>query len=120
MVRSLESQSHARPIVEPETAPFRLLHWYFQPFPAPDPIDALNVDPPAFGNQHLPDAPVAVATVLRGEPHDVSRQCRFVVRRLEMSSLRRSWLSDDRTRTTLRDMQARTDVLNARPLAGRA
>jgi len=31
MVRPLRSQTDARPIVEPETAPFRLLHGNFQP-----------------------------------------------------------------------------------------
>ena len=36
-----------------------------------------------------------------------------------MPSLRRAWLSNDSTRATLRDIQARTDVLNARPLAGK-
>jgi hypothetical protein len=43
---------------------------------------------------------------LRGEPHDVGRQCRFVIRRLQMPSLRRTWLPDDSTRATLRDIQA--------------
>ena len=104
VVRPLGSQPHARPVVEPETAPFRLLHWYFQPFPSPDPIDALDVDPPAFGNEHLADAPVAVAAVVRSEPHDVGCQRRFVVRRLQMSPLRRAWLSDDSAGATLRDM----------------
>ena len=120
VVRPLRPETHARPVVEPETAPLRLLHWYFQPFPAPDPIDALDVDPPAFGNQHLADAPIAVTAVSRGQPHDVSRQRRFVIRRLQMPPLRRTWLSDDSTGATLRDIQARADVLNARPLAGRA
>ena len=120
VVWSLGSQPHARPVGEPETAPLRLLHWYLQPFPTPDPIDALDVDPPAFGNEHLTDAPVAVAAVLLGEPHDIGCQRRFVVRRLEMPPLRRAWLSDDSTCAAFRDIQARTDVLDARPLAGRA
>ena len=37
-----------------------------------------------------------------------------------MSPMRRTWLSDDRTRATLRDIQLRTHVLDARPLPGRA
>ena len=106
VVRPLGPETHARPVVEPETTPLRLFHWYFEPFPAPDPIDALDVDPPAFGYQHLADAPIAVTAVLRGEPHDVGRQCRFVIRRLQMPSLRRTWLPDDSTRATLRDIQA--------------
>ena len=38
VVRTLGSEAHARPIVEPKTAPFRLFHWHFQPFPTPDAI----------------------------------------------------------------------------------
>jgi len=97
-----------------------LLHWDFQPFPAPDAIDALDVDPPAFGNEHLADAPVAIAAVAGRQPHDVGGQRRFVVGRLQMPPLRRAWLSDDRARATFRDIQVRADVRDARPLAGRA
>ena len=120
MVRTLRSETDARSIVEPQTAPFRLFHWHFQPFPAPDAIDAFDVDPPAFGDKHLANAPVAVAAVPRRQPHDVGRQRRFVVRRLEMSSLRRAWLSDDSTGAAFRSLKARADVRDARPLAGRA
>lgn|SRR5205085_3849974 len=120
VVRTLRSETDARSIIEPQTAPFGLFAWYFQPFPAPDAIDAFDVDPPAFGNQHLADAPIAVAAVPGCQPHNGSRQSRFVVRRLQMSPLRRTWLSDDRTRATLRDIQLRTHVLDARPLPGRA
>lgn len=120
VVGPLGPETHARPVVEPETTPLRLLHWDFQPFPAPDPIDALDVDPTAFGNQHRADAAIAVTAIAGREPHDVGCQCRSVVRRLQMPSLRRTWLSDDSTRAALRDIQARTDVLNTRPLPGRA
>jgi hypothetical protein len=37
-----------------------------------------------------------------------------------MPPLRRPRLSDDSTRATLRDIQVRTDALDARPLARRA
>jgi len=120
VVRTLRSETNARSIVEPQTAPLGLFHWHFQPFPPPDPIDAFDVDPPAFGNQHLADAPVAVAAVPGCQPHNVSRQSRFVVGRLQMPPLRRTRLSDDRTRATLRDIQLRTHVLDARALPGRA
>jgi hypothetical protein len=36
VVRPLGPETHARPVVEPETTPLRLFHWYFEPFPAPD------------------------------------------------------------------------------------
>ena len=120
MVRTLRSETNARSIVEPQTAPFGLLHWHFQPFPPPDAIDAFDVDPPAFGDQHLADAPVAVAAIPRRQPHDGGGQRCFIVRRLQMPPLRRTRLSDDRTRATLRDIQLRTHVLDARALSGRA
>ena len=52
---------------------------YFQPFPAPDPIDALDVDPPAFVDKQLTDATIAIATVLRGQVHNPRRQLRFII-----------------------------------------
>jgi arylsulfatase len=110
VVRPLRSQPHTRHIVEPETALLRLFHWDFQPFPASDPIDAFDVDPPAFGNQHPADAPVAVTAVPCRKSYDVNRQCRFLMRRLQIPSLRRSRLSDDSTGATFRGGKSRADV----------
>ena len=55
--------------------------------------EMLDVDPPAFGDQHLANAPVAVAAIPRRQPDDSSRQRGFVIRCLEMPSLRRARLS---------------------------
>ena len=93
VVGSLGPKTDAGPIVQPQTAAFGLFAWHFQPFPTPDAIDALDVDPPAFGDEHLANTPVAVAAVPRRQPDDRSRQRGFVVRRLEMPSLRRARLS---------------------------
>src|SRR5258707_2900497 len=37
VVGPLRPQPHARAVVEPQTAPFRLLLRHFKPFPSPDP-----------------------------------------------------------------------------------
>jgi hypothetical protein len=79
VVRPLRSQTDARSIVEPETAPLRLFCRHFEPFPAPDAVDPLDVHSPTFGNEHLADAAVAVATIARCQPHDRVRQRRLVV-----------------------------------------
>jgi hypothetical protein len=96
--------------------PFR----HFQPFPAPDPIDALDADAPAFVDQQLADPPIAIAAVLLGEPHDGFGQRCLVVTDLRLSALRCAGLSDNRTRPTLRDGKLRAHVIHARPLPGRA
>lgn len=93
MVGSPWPKTNAGAIVQQETAAFWLFTWYFQPFPTPDAIDAFDVDSPAFGDEHLANTAVAVADIPRRQPDDGSRQRGFVVRRLEMSSLRRARLS---------------------------
>ena len=53
VIGPLGSQAHARAVIEPQTAPFGLLLWHFQPFPPPDAIDPLDVHPPALVDQQL-------------------------------------------------------------------
>ena len=48
VVGTLWPQTDARSVGEPETAPLRLLPWNFQPFPPPDPIDALDTNVPTI------------------------------------------------------------------------
>ena len=95
------SQANTRAIVEPEAAPFRLLCRHFQPFPAPDAVDPLDVHPPAFGNEHLADATVAVATIARRQAHDRVRQRRHVVGCLLPPPLPRPRLPYDSTGSAL-------------------
>jgi len=97
-----------------------LLLWHFKPFPAPDPIDALDADTPTFVDEKLAYTPVAIATVLLGQPHNgVGQRC-LVVADLRGPALRRAGLSDNPTRPTLRDGKLRAHVIYARPLPGRA
>jgi hypothetical protein len=93
VVGSLGAKTDAGSVVQPQTAALGLLAWYFQPFPTPDAVDALDVDPPAFGDEHLANTAIAIAAVPGRQPDDSSRQRGFIVRCLEMPSLRRAWLS---------------------------
>jgi len=110
----------ARSVIEPQTAAFGLLLWHFQPFPAPDPIDSLDADAPAFLDQQLADPPIAVTAILLGEPHDRLGERSLVVADLRVPALRRARLPDDSARATLRDGKLRAHVVDARSLPGRA
>ena len=93
---------------------------HFEPFPTPDPIDALDVDLPAFVDKQLTDATIAIPAVRRSQADDRCRQPCFVIADLRLPPLRRTRLPDDMARATLRDRQLRAYVLNARSLAERA
>jgi len=120
MIGPLGSETDARSVIEPQTAAFGLLLWHFQPFPAPDPIDSLDADAPAFLDQQLADPPIAVTAILLGEPHDRLGERSLVVADLRVPALRRARLPDDSARATLRDGKLRAHVVDACSLPGRA
>ena len=101
VIGALGSQANARAIVEPEAAPFRLLYRHFEPFPAPDAVDPLDIHPPTFSNEHLADAAVTVATIARRQPDDRVRQRCLVVGCLLPPPLRRPRLTNDSTGSAL-------------------
>ena len=101
LVRPFRPQPHARAVVEPQTAPFRLLLRHFQPLPPPDPPHALDVHPPALVDQQPADPSIAVASVLLGQTLDGGRQPGIVVANLRTPPLRRPGLANNRTSATL-------------------
>jgi hypothetical protein len=90
VVGPLGPETEARPVVEPQTATFRLLQGHFEPFPAPDVIGALDAYPPAFVEEQLTDAAVAVAATLLGEPNDRFGERGLVPTNLGLAALRSS------------------------------
>jgi hypothetical protein len=54
---------------------------------SPDPIDPLDADAPAVVDEKLAYTPVAIATVLLGQPHDGLGQCSLIVTGLWLSAL---------------------------------
>src|SRR6185503_16822100 len=120
VIGPLRSEPDARAVVEPEPPALGLLLWYFQPFPPPDAIHALDAHVPALVEEQAADAPVAIAPVPGRQPHDRLRQSCFVSANSLLSTLRRARLTDNRTRAALRNGELRAHVVHARPLAGRA
>ena len=120
VVGPLGPETDARPVVEPQAATFRLFLRHFEPFPAPDAIDALDADPPAFVDEQLTDTAVAVAAILLGEPNNRLGERGLVLANLGLAALRRTRLPNDRARTTLRNRKLQAHVLNARALPRRA
>src|SRR5918994_4974333 len=94
VVRVLRPKPNARSVVEPEAAPLRLLGRHLQPLPPPDPLDPLQVHPPASSPQHGGDPPIAVAAVLDGKGDNVGREPLLVVRGGRDLALRRAVLSE--------------------------
>src|SRR6266576_6959064 len=79
MIRPLRAQPDTRAIVQPQSSPRFLLGGYFQPFAPPDALHTIFPHSPACTPQQRRNPPVAVASVLRGQLDDVSRQCILVV-----------------------------------------
>jgi len=46
MIGVARAQTHARAVIKPETAPFGLSAWNFQPLSPPDALHPLGVDDP--------------------------------------------------------------------------
>ncbi len=81
MVRPAWPQSNAGPVVNPQPAPLRPLHWNLdasrplraQPLAPPDPLDPLVVHAPTVGPQQGRDATIAIPAVALGQSNDIGR-----------------------------------------------
>ena len=99
MVPPARPQTDARPVIQPQTAPLRLLQRYFQPL-APH---ALVVHVPAFRVQQRRHPTIAVPAVLARQADDRRRQCVLVITDDRLVSLRRPRLPQDAAGTPFRD-----------------
>ena len=120
MAGALRSKTDARPVIQPEAAAFGFFLWHFQPFPPPDAIDPLVVQPPAFGAKQRGDPAIAVAAVSRRQTDDRRGQRLLIIADDRPPALRRARLSDDGASTALRDIDPGAHMLDAIPAAGRA
>ncbi len=78
MVGALWSETHARPIVQPEPPLFLLLLRNLQPFAPPDTFDPLVVHVPARIVEQTCDHPISVAAILICQLDDIVGQPVFV------------------------------------------
>lgn len=115
VVAPLRAQPHARAVVQPRTAAFRLLHRHFQALSPPDACDALNAHVPAGGLQQRADAAIPVAAIGARQFDNVLNQPRFIIGRLLRPALRRSIMSKRRACATLRNIQLLLYVPDAGP-----
>ena len=112
MVTVFWSTTHARSVIKPQAAPFRLFLRHFQPLATPDAFHSLVVDVPALMTEQRGDAPIAVTVVLAGQVgnrccHDILGTARH-----ESAALRRSRLFQHPARPSLRDCQRLLHVVN--------
>ena len=78
VIRTLRSQSHARPVVQPQPPAGPLLLRYLQPLAAPDALYPIFAYVPAITLQQRRNSSVSVATIFTGQGNDRFRQRLFV------------------------------------------
>jgi len=113
MVPPAWPQTNARSVVQPQTAPLRLLQRDFQSLTPPDATHALVVHVPAFRVQQRHHPTVAVASILARQADDRCRQRILVVTDDRLVSLRRPRLPKDAAGTLFRDRVLLPHVLHA-------
>jgi hypothetical protein len=85
----------ARAVVQPKPASWPMFSGYFEPLTAPDPLHAITTDPPASLDQQGGDPAIAIASVLRSQSDNRSRQ-RILIRSDDCRvSLRSAWLANN-------------------------
>jgi hypothetical protein len=103
MIAMLRSQPNAGAVVEPQP-PSRLLPFgYFKPLTAPDPLDAITANLPASFLKQRCDPTIAIASVLRSQRDNRSRQRIFIGPDDGGVSLRPAWLANDPAGMTFRE-----------------
>src|SRR5215213_4827554 len=121
MVRLLRPQPQARAVAQPEPALLGLLPRDLKPFPPPEPLDTLAVDPPTGLAQQRRDPAIAVAAVPSGECDDVGGQRRrLVVGRARRLALRGAVLAENPAGSSLGHAELGDNMLHAGAAASRA
>ena len=111
------TQPQAGPVIEPETAPLRLLAWYSQPFTSPEPFDPVETNAPPLTSQQPMNAAVTVSAILRRQGNDRSGQYIFARTAPWDLALGRTVLPQNAARSTFRHRQSVDDMLDATPAA---
>jgi hypothetical protein len=102
MIAVLRSQPNAGAVVEPQPTSRLLPFGYFKPLTAPDPLDAITANLPAGFGKKRPDPTIAIASIMRSQRDNRSRQRIFISPDDGGVSLRPAWLTDDPAGMTFR------------------
>ena len=111
--RPVGAQPDAEAVVEPQTAPLRLLPRHLQPLAPPQVLDPLVVDLPAGVAQQGGDPPVSVAAVLAGQLDHVRHQAVLVVAAARDAALGRAMLPQHPAGAAFRDPEPVADMIDA-------
>src|SRR3954468_5839 len=120
VVRALGSEPDAGSVRQPEPPALGLLPRDLKPFPPPEPLDTLAVDPPTGLAQQRRDPAIAVAAVPSGERDDVGGQRHLVVGRARRLALRGAVLAENPAGSSLGHAELGDNMLHAGAAASRA
>jgi hypothetical protein len=101
----LRPQADTGPVIEPQSAPFRLSRRYFQPLTPPDALHPLGIDPPALRARQRGDAAIAIAAIFASQADDRRTQGRFIIPDQAPLALGGTGLADGTAGAPLRDSQ---------------
>ena len=120
VIAVLRSQPDAGAVVEPKTAPLPLFVGDFQPFPPPQPFDALVVDQPAGLTKQGRDTAITVPAILTSQFDHVGNEAVFVRTALRDTTLRRPVLTEHATGPSFRHAKPFVNVIDAVTTTGGA
>lgn len=120
MVRTLRSQSGARPVVQPKPSLLGLFLWDLQPFPSPDPFNTLVIHMPAAVVQHPGNHAISITPELSRQLDDVLSQPHFVRQTSGHLALRRAMLPQCAANPALGYAEGLPHMIDTSTTAGRA
>jgi len=100
VISMLWTKTDTRTIVEPQSTTLRLLHWNFQTFTTPQPLNSFVIHTPAFFAKHHRDSTIAITAIARRQIGHSFHQPGFIIRDIQSPTLRRSRLTENATRST--------------------
>ncbi len=115
MARILGSKPDARSVVQPEPPALRLPLRHFEPLAAPDTLNPPAVHMPPRIAQQRRHPPIAIATILPRQRHDILGESRFVICPARRLALRRSVLAEHTAQPPLGHRHHRSDVVDIAP-----
>jgi len=115
MIAVPRSQPNAGAVIEPQP-PSRLLPFgYFKPLTESDPLDAITANLPASFLKQRCDPTTAIASILRSQRDNRSRQRIFISPDDGGVSLRPAWLADDPAGMAFRETVLLRSALDCPP-----
>jgi hypothetical protein len=113
MITVFRPQPNARSFIEPGSPLLWLFHWRFQPLSSPQPFDLFVIHIPNSISQQRRDPTIALPAKLPGQLGHVGHHSFFIGATDWHLTLRGSVLPQNAARAAFRDIQLRTNTINA-------